>query len=89
MLKPDNGNMMTRWRLLTQKVSAESTSVNKLDFHNRIDWDDVKLLKSESHGYRHRLAESFLINQKALSLNGICNDGANFPVVNSVFTANK
>ena len=61
-----------------------------MDFDLRIDWDDVKILKSESHAYRRRVAESFLINQKACSCNIINrNDGANFPTVYSVFIANK
>ena len=61
-----------------------------MDFDHRIDWDNVKILKSESHAYRRRVAESFLINQKACSCNVInCNDGANFPTVYSVFVSNK
>ena len=61
-----------------------------MDFDHRIDWDNVKILKSESHAYRRRVAESFLINQKACSCNGINhNDGANFPAVYSVFVLNK
>ena len=45
----------------------------------------VKILKSESYAYRRRVAESFLINQKARSCNVINrNDGANFPDVYSV-----
>ena len=40
--------------------------------------------------YRRRVVESFLINQKACLLNVINrNDGANFPVVYSVYTVNK
>ena len=40
--------------------------------------------------YRRRVAESFLINQKACSCNVINhNDGANFPTVYSVFVSNK
>ena len=30
-----------------------------MDFDHRIDWDNVKILKSESHAYRRRIAESF------------------------------
>ena len=56
----------------------------------RVDWDDVTILKSESHAYRRRVAESFLINQKARVLNVINrNNRVNFPAVYSVFTANK
>ena len=40
-----------------------------MEFDHRIDWDNVKILKSESHAYRRRVAESFLINQKACSCN--------------------
>ena len=45
------------------KKSALSQRV--MSFDHRIDWDNVKILKSESHAYRRRVAESFLINQKA------------------------
>ena len=37
-----------------------------MDFDDRIDWDNVKILKSESHAYRRRVAESFLINQRVV-----------------------
>ena len=63
-----------------------------MDFDHkfRIDWENVKILKSESHAYRRRVAESFLINQKACLCNVINrNDGANFPTVYSVFVSNK
>ena len=39
------------------KTSALSQHV--MDFDHRIDWDNLKILKSESHAYRHRVAESF------------------------------
>ena len=65
-------------------------SQHVMDFDHRIDWDNVKILKSESHAYRRRVMESFLINQKACSCNVInCNDGANFPTVYSVFVSIK
>ena len=65
-------------------------SQHVMDFDHRINWDNVKILKSESHAYRRRVAESSLINQKARSCNVINrNDGANFPTVYSVFIANK
>ena len=49
----------------------------------------MKILKSESHAYRRRVAESFLIIQKACSCNVINrNDGANFASVYSVFVSN-
>ena len=61
-----------------------------MDFDQRIDWDNIKILKSESHAYRRRVAESFLINQKACSCNvNNRNDGANFPTVYSAFVSNK
>ena len=70
------------------KKSALSQHVT--DFDHRIDWGNVKILKSESHAYRRRIAESFLINQKVCSCDVINrNDGANFPAVCSVFVSNK
>ena len=62
---------------------------SNLTFH-KIDWNNVKILKSESHAYRRRVAESFSINQKACLCNVINrNDGANFPAVYRVFITNK
>ena len=50
-----------------------------MNFDHRIDWDNIEILKSESHAYRRRVAKSVLINQKARSLNVInCDNGANF-----------
>ena len=47
-------------------------------------------MKLKSHAYRRRIAESFLINQKACSCNVINrSDGANFSAVCSVFVFNK
>ena len=43
-------------------------SQHVMDFDHRIDWDNVKILKSESHAYRRRVAESFLLNQRSCSL---------------------
>ena len=61
-----------------------------MDFDHRKDWDNVKILKSESQAQRRRVAEGFLINQKACSCNVINrNDGANFPAVCDVFVSNK
>ena len=72
------------------KKSALSQHVMDFDHTRRIDWDNVKILKSESHAYRRRVAESFLINQKACSCNVINrNDGANFATVYSVLVSNK
>ena len=49
-----------------------------VDFDHRVDWDNVKMLKSEPYAYWFRVAESFLINQKTRSLNVTNrNDGAN------------
>ena len=82
--------MLCMW--LKQDVVLEpenGSSQHVMDFDHRIDWDNVKILKSESHAYRRRVAESFLINQKACSCNVINrNDGANFPAVYSVFVSN-
>ena len=72
-----------------EHVDAVKT-FNTKKFDHRIDWGNVKILKSESHAYRRRVAESFFINQKACSCNVINrNDGANFPTVYSVFVSNK
>ena len=87
MLEPENGNMLMQSRLNTKK-SALSQHV--MEFDHRIDWDNVKILKSESHAYRRHVAESFLINQKTCSCDVTNrNDGANFPTVYSVFVSNK
>ena len=74
----------------TFNTKKSTLSQHVMDFDHRIDWDNVKILKSESHAYRHRIAESFLISQKARSFIVINrNDGANFPTVYSVFIANE
>ena len=74
----------------TFNTKKSALSQHVMDFNDRIDWDNVKILKSESHAYRRRVAESFLINQKACLCNVINrNGGANFPAVYSVFIANK
>ena len=63
----------------TFNTKKSALSQHVVEFDHRIDWDNVKILKSESHAYRRRVAESFLINQKACSCNVIDrNDGANF-----------
>ena len=52
-----------------------------MNYDHNIFSDNVKTLKSESR----RVAESFLINQKARLLNAINrNDGANFLPINDV-----
>ena len=77
-----------RSRLFNTEKSALSQHV--MDFDHGIDWDNIKILKPESHAYRGRVAKSFLINQKACSCNVIsCNDGANFVSVYNVFVSNK
>ena len=74
----------------TFNTKKSALSQHVMEFDHRIDWDNVKILKSEPHAYRRRVAESFLINQKACSCNVINrNDGANFPTVYSVFVSNK
>ena len=74
----------------TFNTKKSALSQHVMDFDHRIDWDNVKILMSESHAYRCRITESFLINQKACSCNVINrNDGAYFPTVYSVFVSNK
>ena len=74
----------------TFNTKKSALSQHVMEFDHRIDWDNVKILKSESHAHRRRVAEGFLINQKAWSCNVINrNDGANFPTVYSVFVFNK
>ena len=47
-----------------------------------IDWENVKVFKSESHANRRRTAESFSINQRAKDVNVLNrNDGAILPGV--------
>ena len=73
----------------TFNTKKSALSQHVMDFDHRKDWDNVKILKS-AHAYRRRVAESFLINEKACSCNVINrNDGANFPAVYSVFVSNK
>ena len=74
----------------TFNTKKSALSQHVMDFNHRIDWDNVKILKSESYAYKRRVAESFLINQKARSRNVINrSDGANFPTVYNVFIINK
>ena len=88
-------SVRTRKREHADAVKTFSTkksvlSQHVMDFDQRIDRDNVKILKSESHAYGRRVAESSLINQKAYSCIVInCNDGTNFPAVCSVFVANR
>ena len=74
----------------TFNTKKSALSQHVMDFDQRIDRNNVKILRSESHAYRRRFAESFLINQKACSCNVINrNDGANLPAVYSVFVFNN
>ena len=74
----------------TLSTKKSTLSQHVMDFDRRIDRENVKILKSESHAYRRRVAESFLINQKACLCNVTNrNDGVNFPAVYSVFVSNK
>ena len=74
----------------TFNTKKSALSQHVMDFDHRTDWDNIKILQSESRAYRRRVAESFLINQKARSYNVINrNNGVTFPVVYSVFVANK
>ena len=75
---------------MTFNTKKSALHQHVMNFDHRIDRDNVKILKSESHAYRCRVAENFLINQKACSLNtNNRNNGPKFPAVYSVFTANK
>ena len=74
----------------TSNTKESTLSQHVMDFNQRIDWDNVKILMSESLAYRRRVAKSFLINQKARLCNLINrNDDASFPAVYSVFISNK
>ena len=74
----------------TFNTKKSALSQHVMDFDDRIGWDNNKILKSESHAYRRRVAENFLINQKGCSCNVINhNDGAYFPAICSVFVSNK
>ena len=43
----------------TFNTKKSALSQHVMDFDHRIHWDNVKILKSESHAYRRRVAESF------------------------------
>ena len=43
----------------TFNTKKSALSQHVMEFDHRIDWDNVKILKSESHAYRRRVAESF------------------------------
>ena len=53
----------------TFNIKRSALSPHVMNFDHRIDWDNVKIPKSESHTYRRRVSKSFLINQKACSCN--------------------
>ena len=50
----------------TFNTKKSALSQHVMDFDHRIDWYNVKILKSESHAYRRRVAESFLRKIKRL-----------------------
>ena len=53
-----------------------------LEHDHVIDWENVKILKSEPHANRRRTAKSFLINQKVKEFSVLNrNDGAILPGV--------
>ena len=43
----------------TFNTKKSALSQHVMDFDHRIHWDNVKILKSESHAYRRRVVESF------------------------------
>ena len=43
----------------TFNTKKSALSQHVMNFDHRIDWDNVKIVKSESHAYRRRVAESF------------------------------
>ena len=43
----------------TFNTKQSTLSQHAMEFDHRIDWDNVKILKSESHAYRRHVAESF------------------------------
>ena len=43
----------------TFNTKKSELSQHVMDFDYRIDWDNVKILKLESHAYRCRVSESF------------------------------
>ena len=47
----------------TFNTKKSALNQHVMDFDHKIDWD-IKILKSKSHAYSRRAAESFLINQK-------------------------
>ena len=66
----------------TFNTKKSALSQHVMDFDHRIDWDNVKIAKSESHTKRRLVAENFLLYQKACLLNvDNRNNGANFLAV--------
>ena len=43
----------------TFNIKKSELSQHVMDFDYRIDWDNLKILKLESHAYRRRVSESF------------------------------
>ena len=77
-----------RFHISAFNTKKSALSQHVMDFNPRKDWNNVKILKSESQAHRRRVVKSFLINQKSHSLNVINHNGANFPAVYIVFTTN-
>ena len=72
-------------RKFTLYVKKEALYQHVLDKDHVINWGNVEILKRESHWHRRRVAEGFLINQKALSMNVLNrNDGMIVPSVYNV-----
>ena len=45
--------------LKTFNFKKSALNQHLMDFDHRIDWDNVKILKSELHAYKHGLGKSF------------------------------
>ena len=56
-----------------------------IDHDHTINWQETKILKSESNTFKRRFAESFLINERSKNCNVINrNDGLTIPPVYKV-----
>ena len=63
-------------------VKKSALCQHALESDHLIDWPNSKILKKESNIHRRRTAESFFINQRALSVNVLNrNDGLSLPAV--------
>ena len=66
-------------------VKKSALCQHVLDKDHLIEWGNVEILKRKSHWHRRCVAEEFLINQKALSMNVLNrNDGTIVPSVDTV-----